>query len=100
MSERILETWLRERTPDVPPPLLPMLLEEGDGAVSSEAFVALGQTYLERALAAPGRNREAAYHLLVGDAFLTYALEALAASEDVAEGLESFLEGLGGRFQP
>ncbi len=57
-----------------------------------------GLRALSRALEKPGRVRAAAFDLLVADAFLTYACEAMAASGDVGAGLESLIGQLGTRL--
>ena len=46
----------------------------------------------------PGRNREAAFRLLAGDAFLTYACEASLDSKDTGAVLADLLARLGARF--
>ncbi len=96
----ILEAWLGERRPQVPPAFLPVLLREADDlAPDADGLAELGERALRRALETPGRVREAAFHLLAGDAFLTYACEALAGSRDVEGGLGSLLERLGARLR-
>jgi hypothetical protein len=99
MTRVILEQWFSDRIPDVPAPLLPMLLEGGEVQVETEALAARGERALQEALAAPGRNRGAAFRLLVGDAFITYAVEALSPGSDMGDQLALLLEGLGGRLQ-
>lgn len=58
-----------------------------------------GLDALDQALGRPGRDRQAAFHLLVGDAFLTYACEAAAGEVDVGARLKEILERTGDRFQ-
>ena len=99
MSERSLEAWLRSRVPPIPQPFLPRLLG-GEGARCGVAeLTTLGLDAREEALRRPGRNREAAFHLLAGDAFLTYACEAAAGEVDVGACLTRFLEQMGDRFR-
>jgi hypothetical protein len=97
----ILEVWLRGRDPSVPRVLLPLLLEEGEGPTTGPGdLAARGEAALGRALESPGRNRRAAFDLLVGDAFITYACEALSQAEEAETGLEALLSGLGERLSP
>lgn len=100
MFGKTLEDWLLERSPSVPAPFLPHLL--GTGSMESCNAVELGRAgrdALARALERPGRNREAAFALLVGDALLTYACEALAEEDgDVGQGLETLIREMGARF--
>jgi hypothetical protein len=98
MPEETLEVWLQSRDPRIPVPFLPHLLENGDGPSGALDLAALGTDALTRALERPGRNREAAFHLLVADAFFTYACETLLPEGDVQAGLEGLLERLGDRF--
>jgi len=96
----VLEEWLRGRAPSVPRALLPMLLEGGEGPIGPEDLAARGEAALGKALESPGRNRRAAFDLLVGDAFITYACEAMSRAEEVETGLEALLTGLGERLCP
>lgn len=87
-----LEAWLRGRSPSPPEPLLRLLLEEGgDGPVVGSVLADRGVTAFLRALAAPGRVRRSALHLLAGDAFLTYACELAAQAADVEGELKAVL---------
>ena len=98
MSEEPLEVWLQSRVPRIPAPFLPHLREDGEGPSGALELAALGANALGRALERPGRNREAALHLLAADAFFTYACEAVLPEGDVQAGLERLLERLGDRF--
>ena len=98
MSEKTLEVWLRDRVPRIPPPFLPYLLQYGEGPLGAMELSARGTEALSRALERPGRNRDAAFHLLAADAFFTYACEAVVQGRHVQAGLESLLEHLGDRF--
>ena len=95
-SGTTLRDWLRARVPDLPPPLTTLLMEEGAEEIVDPDLLhvrALGR--LQRSLDSPGRNRQAAYHLLAGDAFLTYACEALAREPEPGVALEDLLRTLG-----
>jgi len=100
MLGKTLEDWLAERSPSVPGPFLPLLLETGRMAsCDSLTLGRAGGDALVRALARPGRNREAAFALLTADALLTYACEALTEEEgDVGQGLEALIQEMGTRF--
>lgn len=98
MAEEGLEAWLRSRTPRAPDRFLPHLLREGSGSVDPWGLASRGETALRRALESPGRVRAAAFHLLVADAFITWACEAMAREAEVGSGLESLLEALGDRL--
>lgn len=95
-----LAAWLRTRTPSVPEPFLSELLSEADRPWNGpEGLLEEGLTALDEALAAPGRDRAAAFRLLAGDAFLTYACEAAAEKDQTGETLERLLRDLGERFR-
>ena len=93
-----LEVWIQGRDPRAPAVFLPMLLEGEEGTADPASLAAKGLGFLDQALAAPGRNRRAAFDLLVGDAFLTYACEALSSREDPEEGLRELLRLVGERL--
>jgi len=99
MSKVTLEDWLRLRAPPVPASFLPHLLEAGEGFHEPLDLAGRGAASLAKALRRPGRDREAAFHLLSADAFLTYACEAVAQDWDPKASLEAVLEGLGDRFR-
>ncbi len=84
--------------PEIPAPFLPHLLEDGGGTANAKELAERGEESLGRALRQSGRSREAAFHLLAADAFLTYACEVLAWEGDVRSGLEDLLQHLGDRF--
>jgi hypothetical protein len=95
-SGTTLRDWLRTRIPDVPPPLATLLTEErAEEIVDPDFLHGRALESLERSLDSPGRNRQAAYHLLAGDAFLTYACEALAREPEPGMALEGLLRTLG-----
>lgn len=95
-----LAEWLGRRSPDIPQPLLPYLLpEEPRAHEGAAALLDAGSESIHRALASPGRNREAAFHLLAGDALLTYACETAAEEEDPGKLLGDLLSRLGDRFR-
>lgn len=94
MSE--VERWLRERRAEVPDPLLERLERNEDaGAPVVDTLVARGLGALREAVARPGRERAAAFHLLAADAYLTYACEAATEAEDPGGALEALLERVG-----
>lgn len=89
-----VRVWLEERLDDVPGEFLPWLdLEEGSDGDETvrEALARRGVDALSEALARPGRNRTAAFHLLAADAYLTYACEAVVEESDVETGLIEIL---------
>jgi len=97
----LLSDWLRGRTPEVPRPLLEALLKvDRRGAVADPVTLAdLGCDAISRALRNPGRQRRAAFDLLAGDAFLTYACEAVVEeTADPKAGLEALIHRMGARF--
>jgi len=98
MSAKTLEVWLRGRVPRIPAPFLPYLLQYGEGPLGAMGLSARGTEALSHALELPGRDREAAFHLLAADAFFTYACEEVVQEGHVQAGLEGLLEQLGDRF--
>ncbi len=94
------EAWLQERDPDVPAPLLDMLLEGGEVEPGPGELSRSGEVALARALNHPGGERAGAFHLLVADALITYACEETADTPDPPAGLKEILEGLGKRLCP
>ncbi len=100
MTAMNLEAWLSERTPDVPGQFLPFLLEAGgEASAEPDQLGRIGVDCLAKALSSPGRDRGAAFELLTGDAYLTYACEALTEETDVGRGLNALIERLGMRFR-
>jgi hypothetical protein len=100
MKTQTLEEWLLSRTPPIPRPLLQHLLgPEEDPFQGASHIGALGANKIRCALGKPGRNREAAFDLLAGDALLTYACEALARADDPGREFEGLLRELGDRFR-
>ncbi|MBT8398065.1 MAG: hypothetical protein HKO65_12645 [Gemmatimonadetes bacterium] len=96
-----LEIWLRERVPEIPAPFLPFLLEGVGDGLGLEALASEGEAALNRAVQESGKGREAAFHLLAADAFLTYACEVAAeesGEEDLPGQLKVLLARLGERF--
>jgi hypothetical protein len=100
MNPTSFEGWLKERMPGVPAEFLPLLLLHGrTQATTAERLTAIGEEAIVRALKRPGRDREAAFALLTGDAFLTYACEASAEDDgDVGEALMGIINRLGSIF--
>ncbi len=95
-----LRDWLRGRDPAVPAVFLSLLLPgESRAFAGPESLEEPGAEAIAEALAAPGRNRAAAFRLLAGDALLTYACEAAAEEERPGEALEILLKRLGDRFR-
>jgi len=87
-------SWIDERTPPVPDAFRPHLADEraatGEiGELTRAAHEAMAET-----LARPGRDRDAAFHLLAADGYATYACEAAAEGRDVLGGLRGVLERL------
>ncbi len=90
-----VERWLGERTPPMPHELEGWIfpaLSSGDTLVGS--LVESGAQELTKALAASGRVRESAFHLLAADALITYACEAAADEGDPEVALESIITRL------
>jgi hypothetical protein len=95
MSLTTLGAWLEDREPPAPPAFRPHLLARGGMGTPT----ALGGGARREAVSRPGRDREAAFALLAGDALMTYACEASAEEEgNVGEALEAILQLLGTRF--
>jgi hypothetical protein len=63
-----------------------------------EALTEAALGALDEALHGAGRDRAAAFRLLSGDAWLTYACEASLEEETPVEALEALLARTGGRF--
>jgi hypothetical protein len=99
MSHKTLEEWLRRREPPIPGPLLPLLLEDIQCEFHELDLARRGGDRLGEAMALPGRNREAAFHLLAADSFITYACESVAQGPDTGTKLQELLELLGDRFR-
>jgi len=95
MSDIALERWFLGRNPPVPKPFLPFLLATGIDATGLPSLAGSGIAALKRALELPGRDREAAFHLLSADALLTYACEEALSGPDVRGGLEGLFELIG-----
>ncbi len=96
-KHKTLEEWFSERVPDIPEPFLPFLLAEKGTPFSPDVLVEKAEESLSRALQGSGIGREAAFHLLAADAFLTYACE-VAAEEPSKDNLPGELEALLARF--
>jgi hypothetical protein len=93
--ETELKAWLGSRSPAVPESFLPHLLGAGIGPLDPWGMAIRGEEALRRALKTPGRVRAAAYHLLVADAFLTWACEAAAREPEAGPALESLVRVVG-----
>ena len=100
MSNTTMESWLKSRVPGIPSEFLPRLLGYGRAeAPTAEALEARGEEAVTSALKRPGRDREAAFILLTGDALLTYACEASAEGDgDPGEALLGIIQRLGSVF--
>lgn len=86
--------WLEARRPRPPEDLLARLHDVAgsvpERSLSSDAFVSSVRGALARALSQPGRVRDAAFDLLVVDAWVTYACEAALEGDDP----DAVLDGL------
>ncbi len=101
MAPEALRSWLDRRRPRAPSSFLPHLLDEdGDRPMGPRELTEAGIRAIEDALAHPGRDRCGAFRLLVGDAYLTYACEALAEEGDALGGLEELLRRVGEGCRP
>ncbi len=90
--------FLATRTPPAPDELIAWLkipagVPDPDGGAVSvpRALVDAGLRHLEKTVASPGRDREAAHRLLAADALVTYGCEAAAEANDVRAALEELL---------
>ena len=87
-----VRSWLSTRTPKQVFDLAPWLgaVPAGEDVPSSLTF--LGRRALGEALAAPGRVRASALHLLAADALITYACEAALEAEEPEQELGKILQ--------
>ncbi len=92
---RVLREWLSEREPAPPLELQEWLALPQDELPLVDALAEAGRTALGEAVRRPGRDREAAFHLLAADAFFTYACEAATETEDVEAALRDVLARIG-----
>lgn len=85
------DRWLEERISGIPETLASHLdrTEGGEGVV--EPLLRRGLAALSGARARTGPNREGAFRLLAADAYLTYACEAAAESDEPGAALEEIL---------
>lgn len=84
------DAWLARRTPPPPRDLVPWLEgPDADGVL--ETLLLRARRALAAALAAPGRVRESAFHLLAADALFTYACEAALEDADPDRALRDVL---------
>jgi hypothetical protein len=89
--------WLDKRLPTVPDVLRRWISFTDEGSPDLvPALTSAGVAALQRAVRLPGRNREAAFHLLAADALITYACEAAADGERVENRLSWILERVAG----
>jgi hypothetical protein len=97
MRPTTVESWLKVRVPRIPSEFLPHLLAYGPTEVPTvDGLEARGEKAVANALKRPGRDRDAAFALLTGDAFLTYACEASAEDNgDLGEALMGIIQRLG-----
>jgi hypothetical protein len=90
------QAWLAAREPRPPETMRRRLeVEAPPGIPLWKALADGGLAALGRARSAPGRVRESAFQLLVGDALLTYACEAAVEASDPTAALSSILETVG-----
>jgi len=90
-----LMAWLAEREPAPPEELRRRLVSAvAERGSSGETLGVAAMAQLHETLTRPGRDREAAFHLLVADALLTYACEAATDKEDMEGSLCDLLERL------
>lgn len=90
--------FLGRRMPPPPEALHRTLAERDlDGVAPLEGLSREGLRELERALGAPGRVRESAFHLLAADALLTYACEAALDEDDPESRLSELMARAGAR---
>ena len=99
MKQDTLETWLLRRQPAIPSAFLPHLQEAAGPFRGVPDLLERGVDALNRALHHPGRQRDAAFHLLAADALLTYACELVSEETDVTAGLEELLAGMRSRLR-
>lgn len=91
-----VDRWLEGRLSAVPPVLRSWLhRSEGPDTGVMEPLVARGRAALADAVARPGRNRDAAFHLLAADAYLTWACEAAAEEADPGDALAALIQSVG-----
>lgn len=91
-----VDRWLEERLPAVPPILRSWLHRtEGPAEGVVGPLLARGRAALHDAVVRPGRNREAAFHLLAADAYLTWACEAAAEEDDPGDALAALTQSVG-----
>lgn len=97
-----LREWLAARRPPIPPAFIPMLLSRTEEKLPPgregelvEKLTSAALSALRHALAHPGKDRRAAFRLLTGDAFLTYACEAALAQDDPGAAIEGVLRKAG-----
>jgi len=100
MTREALLAWLGDREPRPPAGLATALANTagasealGDGL--PDVLADLAFTTLDRVAGSRGDDRRAADELLIADALITYALEAMAAREP--EALARFAHGLARR---
>lgn len=91
------DRWLTARLDPVPEALAVRLDGDEEGEELVETLLLRGLGALSDALGPPGPDREAAYRLLVADAYLTYACEAAVEADDPEAALEEILGRVGER---
>lgn len=67
----------------MPSVLRPYLKQDSGEGGSSEGLTRAAVAEMTAALALPGQDRKAAFHLLASDAYATYACEAASGSQAV-----------------
>ncbi len=88
-------SWIDERTPRVPDSFRRWLPRGDREPAEPSTLAALAARELATAAARPGRDREAAFLLLAGDALATYACESAADADDPGAALADVLRIVG-----
>ncbi len=92
------QEWIERRKSLVPDGFRPFLEDERPDSV--EALLATAEAKLDVATGAGARDRDAAFPLLVADAFVTYACLRTILDGGGSEELERIARRIGGRWSP
>ena len=95
MGDDDIRGWLTSRIPGAPPPLQSRLAGELLQDPDPEALAESGRGALDRAMGTKGRDRSAAFDLLVADALITYACESASEADSVEDVLLTVLARVG-----